>query len=183
MINYSLLGKSTLHYEELGYKRVEVPWTVTKEISDITRPEGAKDFQLVHDNNKVLVASAEQSFLYQYAKGFLPKGRFQAITPCFRFENIDGTHSKTFMKNELINTEHVDDVHLQEMILDAKTFFDHFINIHEPRTQIVQTGDQSFDITFKGIELGSYGIRSCSFLTWIYGTGVAEPRFTTARMQ
>jgi len=28
-------------------------------------------------------------------------------------------------------------------------------------------------------ELGSYGIRSCEFLDWIYATGVAEPRFSS----
>jgi len=28
----------------------------------------------------------------------------------------------------------------------------------------------------EGYELGSYGIRECEFLTWIYGTACAEPR-------
>lgn len=34
----------------------------------------------------------------------------------------------------------------------------------------------SYDIEYKGVELGSYGIRECSFLKWIYGTGIAENR-------
>jgi hypothetical protein len=63
-------------YESFGFKRIESPWTVTKDVSDITKPPGGKD--------KVLVASGEQSFLYLYLKGFLPRGRYQTVTPCFR---------------------------------------------------------------------------------------------------
>lgn len=29
-----------------------------------------------------------------------------------------------------------------------------------------------------GIELGSYGIRTCDYLEYIYGTGCAEPRLS-----
>ena len=29
---------------------------------------------------------------------------------------------------------------------------------------------------YKDYELGSYGIRECEFLKWIYATGCAEPR-------
>lgn len=35
-----------------------------------------------------------------------------------------------------------------------------------------------YDITYKGIELGSYGMRKCEFLEWVYGTGCAEPRLS-----
>ena len=35
-----------------------------------------------------------------------------------------------------------------------------------------------YDIDYHGIELGSYGIRHCQFLNWIYGTGCAEPRLS-----
>jgi hypothetical protein len=44
--------------------------------------------------------------------------------------------------------------------------------------EVVATGDKSYDIEFKGVELGSYGIRRCDFLTWCFGTAVAEPRLT-----
>ena len=40
---------------------------------------------------------------------------------------------------------------------------------------VVKT-ETGFDIEINGNELGSYGIRSCEFLEWIYGTGCAEPR-------
>jgi hypothetical protein len=45
----------------------------------ITKPKDRISFQLKH-NDKCLVASGEQSFLYLYLKDFLPKGKFQAIT-------------------------------------------------------------------------------------------------------
>jgi hypothetical protein len=36
----------------------------------------------------------------------------------------------------------------------------------------------SYDIMLDGIEIGSYGHRTCLFCNWIYGTGLAEPRFS-----
>ena len=39
-------------------------------------------------------------------------------------------------------------------------------------------GTIQYDIDYHGIELGSYGIRHCQFLNWIYGTGCAEPRLS-----
>jgi hypothetical protein len=43
--------------------------------------------------------------------------------------------------------------------------------------KIVTTSD-GYDIEYNGVEIGSYGIRKTSFLEWIYGTGLAEPRFS-----
>jgi hypothetical protein len=42
-----------------------------------------------------------------------------------------------------------------------------------------EVSNTQVDIEFAGIELGSYGIRSCDFLDWVYGTGVAEPRLSS----
>jgi hypothetical protein len=94
MINYGIIDQSIRYYEQNSFARVESPWTVTKQISDITRPGEKKDFQLVHENGKVLVASGEQSFLYLYLKGFLPRGMFQTVTPCFRQDTFDILHTK-----------------------------------------------------------------------------------------
>jgi hypothetical protein len=103
-------------------------------------------------------------------------GRFQAITPCFRFETHDQFHQKSFIKNELIITDYVDRVHLDIMVSHAQSFFESKL---EDAVSIVETSSNSMDIEYKGVELGSYGIRHCEFLSWIYGTGVAEPRFST----
>lgn len=176
MIDYSILAASTEYYTSKGFKRIESPWTVTQAVSEITKPKGAKEFALVHDDGKVLVASAEQSFLYLYLKGFLPKGQFQSITPCFRSEPFDQLHTKYFMKNELIETENVNEERLMEIIIIAKDFFSRYF----PEKDLKITGNGitggAYDIEYKGIELGSYGIRSCDYLEWIYATGVAEPR-------
>lgn len=181
MINYDILSRSISYYEEKKFQRIELPWTVTKSISDITRPEGGGDFT-IKEKNKVLVASGEQSFLYLINKGFLPYGTYQGITPCFRDEPFDGMHSKYFLKNELIyffdeNTLRgleVDtiQVNLDWMLYVAKGFF----NSLGIQAEEKQTGQYSYDLMYKDDELGSYGYRKCDFCSWIYGTGVAENR-------
>jgi hypothetical protein len=172
MISYKLLDEAIQHYERQGYIRVETPWTVTKAIDNITKPPDKISFELIH-NGKCLVASGEQSFLYQYCKDYLPKGRFQTVTPCFRFEDYDALHSKVFMKNELINTVSVNTSNLDSMVASAFGFFSNHFNKNS--LSIDKTSD-GFDIHVNGKELGSYGIRECEFLKWIYGTGLAEPR-------
>lgn len=173
MINYSIISDSIKFYEDRGFKHIETPWTVTKEISDITNPKETTDF-FISDKNKVLVASGEQSFLYLYNKGFLPKGMFQTITPCFRNDSFGPFHTKYFIKNELIKTDVVNNFELNNIIHIAKEFLSKYLT---PIT-IKRTHHDSYDLCYKDIELGSYGIRECEFLTWIYGTGVAEPRFS-----
>jgi len=187
MIDYGIIDASIKHYEKCGYTRVETPWTVTKAVSDITRPPEAKEMSLKHEDGKVLVASGEQSFLYQYLKGFLPKGKFQTVTPCFRHDPFDSLHTKYFIKNELIVTDFnpIDAASvLESVVRDAFIFFKDFFPNYLPEVQplkIKETGLRQFDILFDNVELGSYGIRRCDFLTWVYGTGCAEPRFTLTR--
>jgi len=172
MINYKILHDSIEYYEKAGFKRIEAPWTVSEYIDNITKPPGIISFQLKH-NDKCLVASGEQSFLYLYLKEFLPLGSYQCITPCYRLESFDFTHSKYFMKNELIKTDVVNWAELTKITDTCLTFFKNYI----PNVEIVDTED-GFDIEYKGMELGSYGIRNCEFLEWIYATGVAEPRLS-----
>ena len=174
MIDYKILDESVKYYEACGFTRIETPWTVSKAIDDITKPKDRINMQLKH-NDKCLVASGEQSFLYQSLKGFLPKGKYQTITPCFRFEEFDETHTKYFMKNELIITDDVTGSELTKLVDTAMFFFRGRL----PDCYIECTGNQQFDIKVNNIELGSYGIRRTSFLHWIYGTGCAEPRFSS----
>ncbi len=177
MIDYSLIANSITYYESLGFHRVETPWTVTPAVNKITAPANAHLFNI--DNGKCLVASGEQSFLYQYLKGFLPFGRFQTVTPCFRYEEFDDLHTKYFIKNELIQTDDVSDTALSEMLLCAKNFFNDYFDNDVFVTQGVEKGEPTFDILYRGVELGSYGRRKCSYLTWLYGTGCAEPRLSS----
>lgn len=179
MIDYKNIQLSIDYYKLHNFSRIESPWTVTPYISGLTKPSDKIDYKLEH-NKKVLVASGEQSFLYLYLKGFLPKGRYQSVTPCFRDEIFDLTHTKYFMKNELIDTLHVNEENLMIVVGTCFEFFKK--NLKDSKDlMVVKTSDTSYDIEYKGIELGSYGIRSCDFLEWIYGTGIAEPRFSTCQ--
>lgn len=206
MINYRILNDSIEYYERHGFQRIESPWTVTKAISDITKPMDKSEFT-IKEKNKVLVASGEQSFLYLANKGFLPKGKFLTVTPCFRDDPFDELHTKYFMKNELIITDNVCNNELRKMVNLARNFFRQYCLLPKENdgylidskdkddVKIINTVNegnfimpeidpnenyqyQSYDLSYRGIELGSYGIRKCGFLHWIYGTGCSEPRLT-----
>ena len=172
MINYKIIDDSIRYYETKGFLRIESPWTVTPQISAITKPKDCIDYEIKH-NNKVLVASGEQSFLYLYVKSFLPTGKYQTVTPCFRDDSFDFTHTKYFIKNELIDTKDTSTSNLDQIISNCLTFFRRYLT----DASVIKT-EIGFDIEWRGYELGSYGIRECEFLKWIYATGVAEPRLT-----
>ena len=73
MISYQNLADSIKFYEKKGYQRIEAPWLVPPCIDDITKPEDKQHYMLKH-NDKCLVASGEQTFLYLYLKENLPLG-------------------------------------------------------------------------------------------------------------
>lgn len=172
MIDYKIISESIEFYGSNGYKRIESPWTVSEYVANLTRPEGAQPFKIEY-SGKHLVASGEQSFLYLYLKDFLPKGSFQTITPCFRYESFDYNHSKYFIKNELIKTDLVDLDELNKLVDLSYKFFSKYLSNLD-----IKSTESGFDIEWKGNELGSYGIRENDFLKWIYGTGCAEPRLS-----
>lgn len=173
MIDYKIIADSITYYADKGFKRIESPWTVSEKADNITRPTDRIPFQLKH-NDKCLVASGEQSFLYLMIKGFLPEGKFQTITPCFRYEPFDPYHTKYFMKNELIITDDVSTRQLTRMISEAAEFYQQYFK-EEVISRVTADG---VDLEVKGHELGSYGIRKHEYLHWIYGTGCAEPRMS-----
>lgn len=172
MIDYKILANSIDYYETNGFKRVEIPWTVSEGVNNITKPKDSINFQFKH-NNKCLVASGEQSFLYLYLKEFLPKGTYQGVSPCYRYEAFDFLHTKYFIKNELIKTDVINQDELNKIIEICLKFYKQYI----PDASVTKT-EIGFDIEYKGYELGSYGIRECEFLKWIYATGCAEPRLS-----
>ncbi len=172
MINYSILHECELYYSNLGYQRIEVPWMVSEYVDKVTKPESVPSFK-IEVNQKCLVASGEQSFLELYMKRYLPKGKFFTTTPCFRYELRDDLHCKTFMKSEVIITDAVNEETLLELVNQALLFFQYYL----PDAKVVKT-EIGYDIEINGNELGSYGIRSCEFLDWIYGTACAEPRLS-----
>lgn len=183
MINYQNIQDSITYYNNKGYKRVETPWTVTEAISKLTKPEDKIDWK-ISNKNKALVGSAEQGFLYLVLKGFLPNGKYQSTSPCFREEIFDLIHSKYFLKNEIFITEEVNDITLHLLINDALWFFAQKLKVSDEDynkgeiIKIVEISKDTYDIEYKGVELGSYGIRENNLCRYIYGTACAEPRLS-----
>jgi len=97
-------------YERAGYHPLDVPWCVSDEAMNITRPVWAGTVNAAYiagGKQQCPVASAEQSFLQLQldslaASGSLNTGTYVAITPCFRNEPvIDELHQPYFMNIEL----------------------------------------------------------------------------------
>ena len=196
-IDWSLLARAVVFYQEQGFKYVELPWAVSRESVAITCPR--PEFTAEVDGLGSLVGSAEQAFLHMDLAGKLGKGRFCALTPCFRLGDYeDDLHHPYFMKVELYanNAEGIsimmgeDEVappearammsllHMMSIVGQfnkAELGPEEIENVHGVQTS------EGYDIELNGIEIGSYGVREHNGHTWVYGTGVAEPRFSQAR--
>lgn len=167
-IDWRMLGEAVSFYKALGYKYVEVPYTVPEEIIRLTLPPQ-------YDADTVaglgcLVGSAEQSLLSMD----LDPGTYMAVSPCFRPEPVlNEFYQRHFMKVELFQLGVF--MNPMKMMLDAQRFMD-----DRAKTEVLRT-DQGKDLTVDGIEVGSYGFRSARGLSWACGTGLALPRFSVAR--
>lgn len=163
------------------FRGIEVPWIVSRIAQDSTRPPGGVDWNVVpSDDDKpagALVASGEQSFVQMMLDGQLPGNRYVCLTPCWRKEPVyNEFYRPYFMKVELIQLR--TPARVMDMVDVAYWFFS---TQCDPATiEIVETGDNMFDINVNGIEVGSYGQREWQGFEWTYGTGLAEPRFTAA---
>ena len=174
-IDYLKIADALIFYQELGYKLIEVPWVISEEAERITGHPHPRCTSFLGDH----VASAEQSFLELILRKELPEGKYVACTPCFRNDNCDEIHHKWFIKVELINflgykTIPSDKAAIltDQIIQDAMLFYKRYTEIGLLKTDI------GMDITAKDIELGSYGYREHNDFSWIYGTGIAEPRLS-----
>lgn len=192
-INYSLIQSALTFYQNLSYQYISLPWTASLFAINHTKPPYKKNFKIKDD--EFLVGSGEQSFIQLLLEGSLVPGRYVGITPCFRDDKRDDSHHNYFMKVELINVFNSISVprNLRETVRivdgitqDALSFFNTFnhssvgydIQITYPKKEHFQQ-----DIITKRhkIEIGSYGVRYKNNVPWfIYGTGLAEPRFSYA---
>lgn len=177
MINWSLFPIAINEYAKLGYTYIEAPWLVDEESIKATIPSFAKPLAVdsgTEDNQ--LVGSAEQSFLYMALKNELPTGKYQALTPCFRDDAVDELHKKYFMKLELIIIGRTYPSDTINVMNDAR----HVLSQFTKRAIVIEPTDDGLDLTLNGIEIGSYGKREYKNIKWVYGTGLAEPRFSFA---
>ncbi len=179
MIDYAILHSALETYQsgQNHFKRIEVPWIVSKEIADLTKPAWVHGHDVVKNGRtKTFVGSGEQGFLYLWAKEYLPNGEYVTCTPCMRDDAFDETHVKYFMKVELFKNNPLRPKIDAEIYKNkAFSFFSKYVNPKD--LEEVET-DEGWDINFHGVEIGSYGVRQCMMGTWVYGTGVAEPRFS-----
>lgn len=180
-INWARLARAVEYYQGVGYTYLEVPWIVSAEATAVTLPDGARAATLAAGGD--LVGSAEQSFIQMLRRNLLPNGRYVALTPCFRHETqYNDLYQPYFMKVELIDVGgSPDDV--EPVLSDALTFLNReawsFERMLAP-VQPISFMDGSIDLQLNGIEVGSYGFRQHNGLQWVYGTGLAEPRFSVA---
>lgn len=178
-VNWGLLGDAVRHWTSVGFVYREVPWLVPDRYNMVTCPEA--EF-LVNSKLGSHIGSAEQGFIYLDHTGQLPEGRWVACTPCFRAEPVlDRFHQNGFMKVELYqNGAFATPEVLGQTVSECCLWFLSRL----PRelancVETVRTPD-GYDITLEGIEIGSYGLRHFEEVSWVYATGLAEPRFSTA---
>ena len=166
------LTKAAKYYESKGFVYADVPWAVDPQVTALTKPSWCNDFPL---GNKVLVGSAEQSFLQKWLT-FEKYKMYYAITPCFRDEREeDNLHRPYFMKLELFS---FDTSKFINIYCHAWHFFHSEGNKLKLGYEVL--GENSVDILLNGIEIGSYSVQEREGLSWTCGTGLAEPRFSEA---
>jgi hypothetical protein len=180
-VDWKNLSDAVAYFTSAGYRYVEVPWSVPGEITRVTCPE---ERWIVSSSLGDLVGSAEQSFMHLKREGQLGPGKFVACSPCFRNEDtVDDLHQRTFMKVELYQDADMSDPlgcvqrHVSEVVAFHRTLLPGM----EHHLTIRRVGPLAIDIELDGIEIGSYGVRSWNGCDWLYGTAIAEPRFTSVK--
>lgn len=172
------LARMGEHYTRLGFQDLPQPWVASHRAIHATLPTGAASTTL--NDGQILVGSAEQAFIDCMLAGRMRPGRWQATTPCFRREPVfDALHHPYFMKLELIDyMPESAEAALESMVRQVSCALDNLLPIGGVAIQTEKT-EIGWDLTLRGQEIGSYGIREHAGHQWVYGTGIAEPRFTT----
>lgn len=178
--------KAMNFYKALGFEEIQVPWIVPRDVTKSTCPDDAFIMPTVGGD---LVGSGEQGFVDLARRGLLPNGRLVTNTPCFRNEaDEDYFHQKYFMKVELFSQ--APDLHneLEVMSKMALDLFQTLKGKYTDRHQVIYNSfkrietEEGYDIVMPvdgfEVEVGSYGIRSFEDIWWVYGTGLAEPRYS-----
>jgi len=179
LINYGFLNDAIKMYERYGYHRISVPWLVSGEAIYATKPRENKSFETFDGH---LVGSGEQGFIQMAMDGQLKHDtRLMTVTPCFRDDRPDEWHFRQFMKVELCWAYPKKDSHLDCMLNAVITDAQFVFRYLGAKTTIVESAPGVLDLVDeRGVELGSYGFRTLGGFSWVFGTGIAEPRFSQA---
>ena len=180
MFNTDLM-KYIAFFSSEKYRLIDVPFIVDVDVSALTKPSFVKD--IYHSEDKVYVGSGEQSFLQLLKEDKIQCGKYMCITPCMRDENVlDDIHYKMFMKLELIHIlKSTDNPYkkLEEMF--SMNVYINSNHLPDLTWDEITKDKTDVDIYSNGIEIGSYGIRQAYGVNYIYGTGMALPRFTNIK--
>ena len=170
--------------EEQGALEVPLAWMAPLPFVDATCPPGAPAQPLT--DHGYLVASGEQTFLQLAEENRLPEAKvYIGWTPCFRHETFDDHHHFAFLKAEAfawLDETRPDDLQLIEWVERARQVLQ---DETDADIRPVPLEDGSWDLELHGVEIGSYGIRAIPFSRrrYLYGTALAEPRFSFALRQ
>ncbi len=188
-MNYRLLADAVEFYRNRGYDYVpETPWLIDQPAYYATKPRDIPDVKISVED-KFFCASGEQGFL-QMLFSDQPIKKAVCVTPCIRNEKQDEWHKLFFMKVELINADEPTRANLYALVHDAMAFFEQHVSVKlVTKDGIGRESDDGeyIDIVekYSRKELGSYGIRHAAHpdgkskdVSWIYGTGCAEPRLS-----
>lgn len=193
-LDWELIAAAVEHYMTGGFQYIDVPWLVSREAIRSTLPAGSAPFEVTRpfdapDKCLDLIGSAEQGFVeWMRWSRPQPRGQFVSCTPCFRAEPVvNELYQLYFMKVELISITDgpPEATRTLDMLREAISFFQAHISNND-KLCLVPT-DIGHDIYLNDIEIGSYGTRSWmdpvqhDMFHWVYGTGLALPRFSVAR--
>lgn len=185
------LSQALQQFKIYGFKYIDVPWIIPKIYTKATCKNRDDVFVTQYGD---LVGSAEQSFIYLASENKIDinNEKYCSISPCFRNEKITSkTTRKNFMKLELIHFIFLEKEQIKKRVFKLIELVKKFYQFHfDLCCSIIET-DEGFDLCYdnfgksKILELGSYGYREVCFhdekrISWIYGTGIAEPRFSIA---
>lgn len=200
--NFVNLEKAGALYERLGYRPMEVPWKVSRQAWRSTAPLNVKPVE-IPNSDEVKIGSGEQGFIELLLRGWKPKHRFyQTTTLCWRDEPTDQFHQKLFLKLELFapvsnltfsqQYARFDKVNHDALIV-LKNILPELSLSWEDTSTLPKYGPVQIsrdiiarldkDYQAESVELGSYGIRHYLGHSWVYGTGIAEPRSTLAAIE
>lgn len=179
-IDWQMIGAAVSYYRRLGYQYIETKWIEEPRWIQTTVPSEIHMQYVV--TGGALIGSAEQSLVAMSARKEIPPGWYVSASPCFRIErNYNEFYRPYFFKVELFRSIQIGTLAVEDTLHSAKAFFSSLLT---PETQSLLTEektDEGYDINLCGIEIGSYGFRERDGQFWVYGTGLAEPRFSVAK--
>jgi hypothetical protein len=181
-----LLHTALQWWQTYGFAYTDLPWMVPKQYTDAFRPSYCRDVPTLHG---YFVGSGEQSFLMLRDENRLPGPApgYIGWTPCLRDERLDHTHQHGFMKAEwYVPLGEVAgwQVKLSGLLShQSRLFYELATQVHgAPHVAVVheQVNPEQVDLVINGLEVGSYGLRVFHDKPYLFGTGLALPRFHKA---